>query len=45
MIISSWNHGADWWFVPSIFVKRTSQIFEIGFVFLKFKIEYVKINE
>lgn len=41
MIIKHWNVGADWWIIPTVFVKKTPQIFELGFRFLKFEFEYV----
>lgn len=44
MILKHWNYGADWWLFPSIFVKNTEKIFELGFKFLKFEIEYVKFK-
>lgn len=40
MILKHWNYGTDWWLLPSIFVKKSDHIFELGFRFLKFEIEY-----
>ena len=45
MIIKQWNIGADWWFVPSIFVKNTKLIFEFGFRFLKFEFDYFRCKD
>ena len=44
MIYKDWNYGSDWWLLPSVIIRKSPNILEIGFRFLKFEVNYIKIT-